>query len=131
MNKETDKSPIRVYISGPITGRNFRKVCAEFYATDLRLSLLGFEVVNPLNNEVPIFSPHSAYMKADIARECTCDRIYYIRNWRRWFSLGVWQERFVAWSIGLPKLREKEVKKREAEQKERNLLPENGNKNGL
>lgn len=124
MSKETDKSPIRVYISGPITGRNFRKVCAEFYGVHLRLSLLGFEVVNPLDNGVPLLSSHSAYMKADIAKECTCDRIYYIRNWRRWFSLGVWQERFVARAIGLERLREKEVKKLEAEQKERNLLPQ-------
>lgn len=122
-SKIKENARLRVYISGPITGRDFRKVCAEFYAVKRRLDLLGLEVENPLEIDVPIHSPHWAYMRADIAKECTCDRIYYIRNWRRWFSLGVWQERFVAWAIGLPRLREKDLRKMEDEQKVRNLLP--------
>lgn len=104
-----------VYISGPISGRRFINVYNDFSSVENRLLALGFKVVNPLKNGVHFRASHAEHMKADIANECKCHRIYYIRHWRRWFSRGVWMERIVAWAIGLSTLREKELRQMEIE----------------
>lgn len=113
--KRQKNSMCRVYISGPISGRPFWKVCDDFNKAEELLNAAGFSTVNPLRNGLPFNASHAAHMKKDITMECGCDRIYYVRHWKRWVSVGVWMERLVAWCTGIAEVRKKEMLSRLAD----------------
>lgn len=94
-------APVRVYVSGPISGRHFARAYQDFARAEQMLKDRGFDVVNPMNNGLNFRASHAEHMRVDLRNQCSCDGIFYIRHWRRWWSRGVWTERIVAWATGM------------------------------
>ena len=78
----------RIYISGKISGLDYKVASDIFEAKEKELLEKGYEVVNPFKispeaNELkeggkPSWSDH---MRADIRALCLCDEIYMLDNW--------------------------------------------------
>ena len=98
---------MRVYISGPITGRADRNVQAFDHAA-AQLSRLGFDSVNPhdVGKEIDtgFFSGDEArwlaYMRADIKALVDCDALIMLDGWQ--FSRGATIEAILARDLGIP-----------------------------
>lgn len=75
---------MRIYISGPITGRDRNVVRAAFYNAEAMLIERGHIVVNPLRiaEHLPENSEWKAYMAADLPALFECDAIYQLDGWR-------------------------------------------------
>lgn len=73
---------MRVYISGPITGRP--DYLQEFGKTEQLLLGLGHEVINPtkVSESFPALS-YGEYMKIDLALLEICDAIYLLDDWEQ------------------------------------------------
>ncbi len=97
---EREKEKEKIYISGPISGREREDYETAFCRAQARLEALGFEVFNPLYNGLEPESPTHAHMRRDIEELLDCDRIYMLRQWAH--SKGCMVELMVATSIGLP-----------------------------
>lgn len=75
---------MRIYISGPITGRD-RNVTVEAFANaEAMLIKRGHIVVNPLRiaEQLPEGSDWKDYMAADLPALFGCDAIYQLDGWR-------------------------------------------------
>lgn len=90
---------IRVYISGPITGRPDGNQAA-FYAAATRIIEEGAIPVNPHDvcYLLPPGSTWTEYMKKNIPALCASDEIYMLRGW--WRSRGARLEWLIAWGLG-------------------------------
>lgn len=75
---------MRIYISGPITGRDRNVVREAFYNAEAMLIERGHIVVNPLRiaERLPENSEWKAYMAADLPALFECDAIYQLDGWR-------------------------------------------------
>ena len=93
-----DKKP-KVYISGPITGRDEKEYKNDFNSTELWLTGLGYDVVNPVSDGVIEGWEWSDYMRRDIKQLCSCDYIYLIKGWEN--SKGCCLEYNVAFQLGI------------------------------
>jgi len=90
--------PMRVYISGPMTGLpdlNF----PAFYAAAAELRARGLDVVNPaeINAENP--GSWESCMRADIKALCDCDALVMLPGWER--SKGAHLEVHLAHRLGM------------------------------
>jgi len=98
--------PLRIYISGPITGMpGLNRPAFDAAAEHIRAA--GFVPVNPfdlIDQERAARDgwQWSDYMRVDIAALCECDAIVLLDGWM--FSSGAWLERQIASSLGLPLL---------------------------
>ena len=74
---------MRIYISGPITGRKSEEYLRHFAGAERFLKLQGFDPVNPaeMNLTMPESTTHEQYMKVSIAALETCDMIYMLKGW--------------------------------------------------
>lgn len=93
-----DKKP-KVYISGPITGRVEKEYKSDFNSTELWLTGLGYDVVNPISDGVIEGWGWSDYMRRDIKQLCSCDYIYFIKGWEN--SKGCCLEHDIAFQLGI------------------------------
>lgn len=93
-----DKKP-KVYISGPITGRDEKEYKNDFNSTELWLTGLGYDVVNPVSDGIVEGWGWSDYMRRDIKQLCSCDYIYFIKGWKN--SKGCCLEYNVAFQLGI------------------------------
>jgi hypothetical protein len=97
---------MRVYISGPITGKkDLNRPMFDAAAQWLRER--GFEPVNPfdvIDQEVAEREgwQWSDYMRRDIAALTTCDRILMLSRWRK--SKGATMENSIAKKLGITEL---------------------------
>lgn len=73
---------MKVYISGPISGLPFEQVERDFNEAEIRLLEQGHEVINPLNNGLPLDSPWLAHMIVDIRLLLDCNAIYMLKGWK-------------------------------------------------
>ena len=89
----------RVYLSGPISGRDYSERKAFFYSVQKALEEKGYEVFNPRENGLPQSSSTADHMRTDIRALLDCDQIYMMRRWNH--SAGCQTELLVALSIGL------------------------------
>lgn len=72
---------MKVYISGPITGKeDYEKV---FYGAQNRLERLGLQVVNPADPSLGTEENWEAYMRRDIRLLLDCDAIYMLDGWKQ------------------------------------------------
>lgn len=92
----------RIYISGPISGHNIEERRKAFKTAELFLKAQGYEVVNPMENGLPVDATTHEHMRRDIELLMTCDIIYMMRRWTH--SKGCKVEFDVATAIGLPVL---------------------------
>lgn len=106
---------VRVYISGPISGKSMGNLPAFQFAADVIETMFGWEVVNPHN--IPPWphdgpcppgprsedtSAHTSpcHLKGDIAALLECDAIVMLRDWEH--SAGARLEMLVAAQCGMP-----------------------------
>ena len=91
---------MKVYLSGPITGRHDGNQAA-FYAAATRIVEEGNIPVNP-HDVCYLLPPGSTwldYMRVDIKALVDCDEIYMLRGW--WRSRGARLEWVIAWGLGM------------------------------
>jgi len=93
-----DKKP-KVYISGPITGKDEKEYKNDFNSTELWLTGLGYDVVNPVSDGIVEGWGWSDYMRRDIKQLCSCDYIYFIKGWEN--SKGCCLEYNIAFQLGI------------------------------
>lgn len=87
---------MKVYISGAVSSdKNFRE---KFDKAEEKLLLQGYEVVNPIKDEVDGKS-WEYYMKEDIIKLLSCDCIYLLKDWVT--SEGACLERIIARKLGM------------------------------
>jgi len=91
----------RIYISGKITGLPIEQAKANFKEMEDKLSVAGYEAVNPF--VVMPYKPEATwadYMLADIAALFKCEAIVMLPDWNE--SRGAKIEHDIALHMGLP-----------------------------
>jgi hypothetical protein len=82
LRDEDGGHPMRIYISGPITGTTDYK--ERFAAAEEKLKANGYEVVNPA--KVTATLPESLiweqYMDVAVCVIALCDSVYMLNGWR-------------------------------------------------
>lgn len=96
-----DKKP-KVYISGPITGLSKKVYKNNFNSTELYLTGLGYDVINPVSYPTNPEWKWEDYMKRDIKLLCDCDYIYLLEGWQA--SDGASLEYVIAKNLGIKTL---------------------------
>ncbi len=71
---------MRIYIAGPMTGRQDLNYPA-FHAEAARLRDLGHDVANPAENPEPPCKSWEGYMRMAVAQLVTCDVICLLPGW--------------------------------------------------
>jgi len=93
----------RIYLSGPISGRNLEERRQAFKQAQTMLEAQGYTVFNPMENGLPAEATTHQHMHRDIAVLSTEDipfyAIYMMRGWLH--SKGCKLEFDVATAIGL------------------------------
>ena len=95
----------KIYISGPITGLDYKKAKDNFEDAEKRITEQGHMAVNPMRL-LPEGLAYESYMRADIMALMTCDSIYMLEGFRK--SRGALAELCVARVIRLEVLYEEE-----------------------
>lgn len=91
-------SPLRVYVSGPMSGlpeSNF----PAFHAAAATLRAAGHEVVNPAEFPIKSGTGWNDCLRMDIAYLVTCDAIFMLDGWTA--SRGAQLEHHVALALGM------------------------------
>lgn len=92
----------RIYVSGPISGRDLTEAEAHFADAAAALAAKGWEVVNPM--ALPAHAHHDGsyanYMRHDLRALLDCDAIYMLQGWTT--SRGAMCEKHVAEMLELP-----------------------------
>jgi hypothetical protein len=84
----------KLYISGAISGHDINSVIKRFGECERLYTSRGFEVRNPLNNNVPYKASYKEHMIADIKMLLECDSILMMRGWEN--SKGANLEKHIA-----------------------------------
>lgn len=88
----------KIYISGPITGLDYKKAKDNFEDAEKRITEQGHMAVNPMRL-LPEGLPYEHYMKTDIAALLTCDAIFMLDGFND--STGALLEREIARIVGI------------------------------
>ena len=107
--EKVTKARGKVYVSGPITGREREAVLYAFNDVRCFLEIMGFEVVLPIENKLPADASHERHMRCDFGLLLYCDYIYLMEGWME--SKGCVAEIFVAKSAGIKVLHNEEESK--------------------
>ena len=107
--EKVTKARGKVYVSGPITGREREAVLYAFNDVRCFLEIMGFEVVLPIENKLPADASHERHMRCDFGLLLYCDYIYLMEGWME--SMGCVAEMFVAKSAGIKVLHNEEESK--------------------
>lgn len=107
--EKVTKARGKVYVSGPITGREREAVLYAFNDVRCILEIMGFEVVLPIENKLPAEASHERHMRCDFGLLLGCDYIYLLEGWME--SKGCVAEMFVAKSAGIKVLHNEEERK--------------------
>lgn len=95
----------KLYISGAISGHDINSVIKRFGECEQLYTSRGFEVRNPLNNNVPHEASYKEHMIADIKILLECDSILMMRGWEN--SKGANLEKHIAEVLNLKIIYEK------------------------
>lgn len=94
------RKQLKVYISGAISGRDYREVALDFEAAQTQIRALSdFLPISPLDNGLPLDTPWSAHMLRDLEILSTCDAVMMLPGWEH--SPGCQIEKIFAERIGL------------------------------
>ena len=96
---EDESTRPKVYISGPVTGRDMTECKVDFNSAELWLTGLGYDVVNPLSYGEIENGSWEDYMKKDLKMLLDCDYIYLLDGWES--SRGARVEYNVACDVGI------------------------------
>lgn len=89
----------KVYISGPITGRGLTECKVDFNSTELWLTGLGYDAINPMSYDTIEDGTWEDYMKRDLKLLMDCDYIYMLNGWEK--SKGARMEIYIATELGI------------------------------
>ena len=89
----------KVYLSGPISGYDYKERRMTFARWAEALRDAGFEPVNPMENGVPKDAAIEEHMRVDLMMLLECDGIMMLKGWEK--SLGARVEHEVALSCGM------------------------------
>lgn len=91
--------PMCLYVSGPMTGLpEFNYPAFNQAAQDLRAA--GYQVINPVDKDVPTSEPWLVHMREDIRLMMDCDGVAILPGWQT--SRGANVEIQLAHGLGLP-----------------------------
>lgn len=107
--EKVTKARGKVYVSGPITGREREAVLYAFNDVRCYLEIMGFEVVLPIENKLPAEASHERHMRCDFGLLLYCDYIYLMEGWME--SRGCVAELLVAKTAGIKVLHNEEERK--------------------
>lgn len=96
---EKHQKPVKVYISGPISGGNLKKREKAFDEAAVSLIVQGYKPVSPFANGLPADASYGDHMRADLKMMLDCDAIYMLRGWSS--SRGAVIEKKVAAACGM------------------------------
>ena len=96
-----NKKP-KVYISGKVSGLSEVEYKSKFNSTELFLTGLGYDVVNPTSLDEIKNGSWVDYMKRDLKLLLDCDYIYLLDNWDD--SKGACIEYNLACDLQIPRL---------------------------
>lgn len=91
---------MKIYISGKISGTDLTETRKCFAAVAKAMKRLGYEPVNPLENELSEHDNWEAHIAKDIADLLQCKAIYMLQDWQE--SKGARIEHYIATEIGIP-----------------------------
>lgn len=74
------KKKNKCYLSGPISGKDLEERKKAFKAAQVMLEAAGYEVINPMENGLPLNSTTAQHMKRDIQLLTECDCIFMMDN---------------------------------------------------
>lgn len=89
----------RIYISLPISGRDYDTQRDLAKAMEDKLRALGWDVFNPMGEQSARGLTTHEYMRIDISALLDCDAIILMKDWNR--SAGCHTELCVAKAIGV------------------------------
>lgn len=89
----------KIYISGPISGYDYKERQQVFAKVQEVFELIGYEVKNPLANGMPPNASTHQHMKADLKMLLECDEIIMLKDWN--CSAGCQRELNVAVATGM------------------------------
>lgn len=85
---------IKIYIAGKVTGEDIEKTARKFKEAELRLTAMGFQAVNPIEEVQDSQEPWTSAMKICIKSMLDCDGIVLLPDWQ--LSTGARIERQLA-----------------------------------
>ena len=102
---------MRVYISGPITGRAKEDYMRHFTKAAGVIEAAGYKIYNPALSHVlmPEDFTHEDYMAVSMAALKRCEAVFMLKGWED--SDGARQEHMLAKILKLPVLYEEELTK--------------------
>lgn len=80
MNK---KAQLKVYISGPMTGLEYKEVWHRFKAVQRQIEDAGYIAYNPCSVQLPADATHEQYMQWDLPHLMESDIIYFLDGWEK------------------------------------------------
>lgn len=94
------RKQLKIYISGAISGRDYREVALDFEAAQTHIRVFSdFLPISPLDNGLPLDTPWSAHMLRDLEILSTCDAVLMLPGWEH--SPGCQIEKIFAERLGL------------------------------
>ena len=90
---------MKVYISGPMTGRPDNNIDEFNKAEDLLLKA-GYEVLNPTSNGLSNSASYEDHMRADLRMLSVADALAFLPDWEK--SRGARLEIEVAHALNIP-----------------------------
>lgn len=89
---------MKIYISGPISGQDYRDTQALFAEAEKHIAEAGHEPVNPFRNGVPTGASYEEHLLADFRMLLDSDAILLLYGWRQ--SKGCRMENNIAMNMG-------------------------------
>lgn len=106
----------RIYISGPITGRDINEARRHFFSVERKLRKLGYHTINPLRMRLPVWLAQHGYYRLCLLIELVwlayrADCIYMLKGWLK--SGGAKAEQNLAAALGKTIMYQKKKNKTE------------------
>ena len=89
----------KMYISGPITGYHIEERRRVFDRIEEQFKEKGYNVFNPMNNNLKPDTEHWEYMKYDLRNLLSCDCVFFMKGFEK--SQGCMVELQVATACNL------------------------------
>ncbi len=73
----------KIYLSGPISSLPIEVARRAFKRAEETLQAQGWEVVNPMNNGLPVEAAWEQHLAEDVLALLACKAVYMLRGWEK------------------------------------------------